>query len=94
MSDAVETPAVTVEFFGMARQKAERSEITVQGRTLAEVLASVQRAFPALGGLLQECGQINNQYLVSIDGREFLTELGRVVERGNRIVILGADVGG
>jgi hypothetical protein len=95
MSQAVPiAPLVTIEFFGMARQQAGCVEMTTRGRTLAEVLAAVQVACPALNGLVEYDGQINRQFLVSIDAGEFLTDSGRALESGERVLILGADVGG
>ena len=95
MSQAGPTaPVVMVEFFGMARQKAGCAELTTRGRTLAEVLAAVQEACPALNRLVEYDGRINPYFLVSIDAGEFLTDAARALESGERVLILGADVGG
>jgi hypothetical protein len=84
---------VTVEFYGMARQNAGRALMTASGRTLAEVLQAVARECPALRELVQN-GEIDRHYLISIDGREFLTDPTKTIASGTRILILGADVGG
>ena len=42
---------VTVEFYGVPRQRAGRSELAVAARTVAELLEAVERACPGLAGL-------------------------------------------
>jgi hypothetical protein len=85
---------VMVEFFGVPRHRVGRAELAVAAGTLAEVLAAVERACPALRGLLREGGHVAPHYLVSIDGERFLTDLGRRVPPGGRVLLLSADAGG
>ncbi len=85
---------VTVEFYGIPRQRAGRAELTVQAGTLAEVLAAVERACPGLARLLQADGRLAPHYLLSMDGQRFVTDPGRQLRPGDRLLLLSADVGG
>ena len=86
-------PLVIVELLGLPRHKAGRSELTVTGRTVGEVLAGVGRECPGLRPLVV-ADQINPVYLLSWDGDRFVTELAEPVIVGARLLILGADAGG
>jgi hypothetical protein len=85
---------VTVEFFGMPRHRAGRAELAGPWATVAEALAAVERACPGLEGLVRPDGRLAPHYLVSINGRDFGTELGRALEPGDRLLLLSADAGG
>jgi hypothetical protein len=60
---------VTVEFYGIPRQRAGRAELAVAPGTVAELLAAVERACPGLAGLVREDGRLAPHYLLSVDGR-------------------------
>src|SRR5262245_38571918 len=85
---------VIVELFGIARHQAGCSELTVEGRTVLDVLNAVRSTQPKLLGLVTENGAVARQYLVSLDGDRFIDDTGEVVPRGSRLLILGADPGG
>jgi molybdopterin converting factor small subunit len=90
----VTVPVVTVEFLGMARHRAGRSELSAAGRTVAELLVAVVRACPKLGGLFTESGAVSRQFLISIDGQRFTDDPNEVIPTGCRLLIFGADAGG
>lgn len=85
---------VTVEFLGVPRLRAGRSELAVNARTLAEALAEVERACPGLAGLADADGRPAAHYLVSIDGRRFISDPGQPLRPGERLLVLSADAGG
>ncbi len=85
---------VTVEFFGIPRRRAGRAELAVPAATLADALAAVERACPGLGPLRQADGRLVAHFLVSLNGGEFVTDLGRALGPGDRVVLLSADAGG
>jgi molybdopterin converting factor small subunit len=62
------------------------------GTTLGEVLAAVTAAYPALQ-ILQGDG-VSPEYLVSLDGARFTTDLAEPLVEGDSVLILGADAGG
>ena len=84
---------VIVEFYGVPRLLAGRAELAVPPGLLSEVLAAVERACPRLKGLVEK-GRLAPQYLLSLDGKEFVTGLSRELVSGTRLLLLSADAGG
>ena len=87
-------PAVTVEFYGVPRARAGRKELIVSAGTAGAALAAVVQACPALAGLRRPDGQLAPQYLLSLDGERFVTDLAQPLRPGDRLVLLSADAGG
>jgi molybdopterin converting factor small subunit len=85
---------VTVEFYGIPRHRAGRSELAVPAGTVAQVLAAVERACPALAGLRLASGRLAPHYLLSVDGRHFVAEPQERLRAGERVLLLSADAGG
>lgn len=85
---------VTVEFFGIPRQRAGMPELSVQAGTLGEVLSSVENNCPGLKGLVQSSTGLTAAYRVSINGQRFVENLEETLAPGERILILSADAGG
>lgn len=86
--------AVTVEFYGVPRQRAGRAELTVPAGAAAEALRAVERACPRLAGLVSADGRLVAHYLLSLDGRRFLSDLREQLPPGARLLLLSADAGG
>jgi molybdopterin converting factor small subunit len=86
--------SVIVEFFGIPRQRAGRAEVTVEARTVAELLAAVERACPGLRGLVGPGGRLAPQYLLSVEGERFVTDPEQPLPAGARVLLLSADAGG
>jgi molybdopterin converting factor small subunit len=87
------TGLVTVEFFGIPRQRAGRAELQVAAGTVAELLAAIVQACPGLAGLVRQ-GRLSPHYLLSLDGREFVSDPAIVLRPGDRLLLLSADAGG
>jgi molybdopterin converting factor small subunit len=85
---------VTVEFYGMPRQRAGRAELNVQADTMAELLDAVVKACPGLTGLVQKDGRLAPQYLLSMNGERFVDRGPESLTTGARVVLLSADAGG
>ncbi len=85
---------VEIEFYGVARLRSGTPSLEVHADTLRQALEAVQRACPALDPLIGDDGRIHPAYLVSINGREFVTDLSRFLQTGDHVLILGADAGG
>jgi molybdopterin converting factor small subunit len=85
---------VFAEFFGVPRARAGRNELELPSGTVAEILARVEAACPGLQGLRRADGRLAGHYLLSLDGREFVTDLNQVLSPGERLLILSADAGG
>jgi hypothetical protein len=84
---------VIVEFYGVPRLLAGRAELAVPSGPVSAVLAAVERACPRLTGLVEQ-GRLAPQYLLSLDGKEFVTDLSRELAPGTRLLLLSADAGG
>lgn len=85
--------SVTVELFGMPRHRAGVAELTVMARTVGDLLEAVARDCPGLAGLV-ESGRLAPQYLLSINGQRFVSNLSAVLHASDRVLLLSADVGG
>jgi molybdopterin converting factor small subunit len=85
---------VTVEFYGIPRQRAGRAELAVAARTVGELLEAVERDCPGLAGLRRPDGRLAAHYLLSIDGRQFVTDVRQELRPGDRVLLLSADAGG
>lgn len=84
---------ITIEFFGIPRHRAGRSELAVEAATVAEALEAVQQQCPSLHGILKG-KRVAPHYRISINGQRFVTDLGEKLAEGDRVLILSADVGG
>ncbi len=85
---------ITVELYGIPRERAGRAEWTVEAHTVREALTALERACPRLAGLLLADGRVAPEYLLSIDGRRFVADASEVLRPGERVLLLSADVGG
>ena len=85
---------VTVEFYGIPRQRAGRAELSVPAQTVAELLDGIERACPGLAGLRQPDGRLARHYLLSVEGRHFVTDVQQPLGAGDRVLLLSADAGG
>lgn len=85
---------VTVEFYGIPRQRAGVRELRVRAESVGELLAAVQAACPGLAGLTRADGRLAPQYLLSFDGQRFVTVNAELLRPGDRLLLLSADAGG
>lgn len=85
---------VTVEFFGIPRQRAGRAELLVANGTIRETLLAIEQACPKLHGILLPDDRVSPQYLLSINGREFVSDMQKTLDPGDHFLLLSADAGG
>jgi molybdopterin converting factor small subunit len=90
----VETGAVTVEFYGIPRQRAGVAELQASARTVGDLLGVVEHACPGLAGLLRPDGRLTPHYLLSINGQHFVNDVNELLRPGDRLLLLSADAGG
>ena len=86
-------PEVIVEFYGIPRERAGRSELTVQAATVGDALTAVERACPGLQ-TLRTGGVLVPHFRLSLEGVQFLTEMNQPLAPGSRLLLLSADAGG
>ncbi|MEX2174024.1 MAG: MoaD/ThiS family protein [Pirellulaceae bacterium] len=90
---------IRVEFFGVARQRAGLSQLTVplidDSATLGDVLTLVVAAVPGLGGKeFVDEGRLHPSLSANLDGEQFVSDPATLVRGGQSLLILSADAGG
>jgi len=88
------TQTITVEFYGVARLRAGRAEVAVTAHTIVEALRALERDCPGLKGLTTSDSRLSSQYLLSLNGEEFVTDHRQSLRLGSRLLLLSADAGG
>ena len=78
--------------FGLARTRSGVRETSVPAGHLRDALVDLHRRYPAMGIL--DGGKVSDAYLVSLDGRNFLTDPNVAIAPGDRLVFLDAATGG
>jgi molybdopterin converting factor small subunit len=91
--------AIRVEFYGLARQRAGVSEISLsppaERIALAEVLSLASAAAPGFGNSnLVEQGQLHPTLRANLDGQQFISDPDTMIRDGQSVLILSADAGG
>lgn len=86
--------SVTVEFYGIPRERAGCGEVTVAPGPLQTILEEVQRLCPRFTDLRTAHGGISPHYRVSLDGQRFLTDVAEFLPGASRLIVLSADMGG
>jgi molybdopterin converting factor small subunit len=87
-------PDITVEFYGMPRLRAGTATLNVRARDVGELLTALDDVCPELGCLVETVCRLNPQYLLSINGHRFSTNLQVPLRVGDRVLLLSADAGG
>jgi molybdopterin converting factor small subunit len=85
---------VTVEFFGIPRQRAGVAETTSRSGRLGDVLADLERRFP---GLTEDCladGRLRPACVANLNGEAFVSDPATILSPGDALLILSADAGG
>jgi hypothetical protein len=85
---------VTIEFFGIPRQRAGRADLALPASTVAELLQRLEHCCPGLTSLRQPDGRLSPHYLLSLDGERFVTDPQHELRPGDRLLLLSADAGG
>jgi sulfur-carrier protein len=89
---------VRIEFYGIARQRAERSQLALelprQSATVGEVLAEVARLAPDFGRECLTQGRLRSELTLNIDGERFISDPATPISDGQCLLILSADAGG
>jgi hypothetical protein len=86
--------SLVVEFYGIPRQRAGRTTLTVAAGSLAEVLTAVEQHCPSLQDLRGPKGAVSPHYRISLDGQRFVTEPDEILPADSHLLILSADAGG
>ena len=85
---------VTIELYGIARRRAGRESVVVEGFTLHEALVALERAAPALRGEVVEGGSLAPHWRMALDGTSFVEDGATPLVDGTRWVLLSSLAGG
>ena len=87
-------PSIHVEFFGVARSRANVAAVTLDVVSLREVLAQIGERFPALAELCVEEGELAPGWLLNVNGVAFTRDLRASLNDGDNVLLIPADAGG
>ena len=85
---------VTVEFYGIPRERIGRAAVAVEAPTIRSLLGSLRERFPDFAASCLIDDELRPEFLLSLDGREFTRDPDRPLKDVNSVLILTADVGG
>ena len=86
--------SISVEMFGIPRQRAGVSQALAEGVRLSEVLANLAQRFPRLADECIADGRLQQGYLANLNGQRFVSDPATPLEPGDSLLILSADAGG
>jgi molybdopterin converting factor small subunit len=85
---------VRVEFFGIPRQRAGIEAVDIDATNLGDAIETVGLKFPALAECCFNETSLKQGYLGNINGKRFTSDPETLLEPGDTVMILSADVGG
>jgi molybdopterin converting factor small subunit len=86
--------SVTVELFGIPRQRAGVAMTEAEGSRLDEVLLDLARRFPRLADECIADGRLQSGTMANLNGQRFVADPATVLKPGDSLLILSADAGG
>jgi molybdopterin converting factor small subunit len=91
--------SITVEFYGIPRQRAGMASCAVEGATLGQALASLAGRCPALAAACFSGDEtkgyaLHESYSANINGERFVRDPAAALEPGDTLLILSTDAGG
>ena len=87
-------PSIKVEFFGVARSRANVAAVTLDVVSLREVLSQIDDQFPALAELCVEDEELAPGWLLNVNGAAFTRDLQTPLNDGDNVLLIPADAGG
>lgn len=87
-------PAVHVEFFGVARSRANVRSLTVDAGCLGEVLMHLRTQCPAISELCMQGDELTRGWLLNVNGARFTRDLTTPLHEGDSVLLIPADAGG
>jgi molybdopterin converting factor small subunit len=82
-----------VEFLGIPRERAGMAELEIEADTLGQAFGAVASRCPALRQLITPDG-LHSSLAANLNGDRFVSDPATRLARGDRLLILSADVGG
>ena len=85
---------ITVELFGIPRERAGVAKAQCAPGRLGDVLADLVARFPRLADECVTGGRLQSGYMANLNGQRFVSDPETVLEPGDALLILSADAGG
>ncbi len=85
---------ITVEFFGVPRERAGVKLTTAAGGTLGDLLRGLETRFPRLAGDCLQSGRLRPGFAANLNGERFVSDPETPLKPGDTLLILSADAGG
>ncbi|MCA9044565.1 MAG: MoaD/ThiS family protein [Planctomycetaceae bacterium] len=85
---------VTVEFFGIPRERAGTSSVAIRAKTLGHVVELLAARFPEFASHCFDGNGISTHCLVAVNAVHFTRDLNWKLAPGDTVQFLSADVGG
>ena len=82
-----------VEFLGIPRERIGVSELVIEALTLGELLDGLRQRFPQFGDLMA-ADRLHPAVAANLNGDRVVSDPATPLTRGDRLLILSADVGG
>jgi len=86
--------SITVEFFGIARQRAGVAALQVEAASLRQALRELDAKCPALHGVCWDSNGLLPGYIANRGGERFVSDLDTPLAPGESLLILSTDAGG
>lgn len=83
-----------MEFFGVARSRANVAAVTLDVACLRDVLLRIGEQFPALARLCVEDGELAPGWLLNVNGSAFTRDINTPLNDGDSVLLIPADAGG
>lgn len=85
---------VTVEFYGIARQRAGVASLDVDAGSVGEAFDRLALQLPRWAESCLVNGELKPVFLANLNARHFVAERSHPLAEGDHLLILAADVGG
>ena len=86
--------SITVEFYGIPRERAGVSTARVEAAQLGQVLQALASCYPRLQETCLTGGSLRPGYIASVNGRHFAADPTTPLQPGDVLLIFSADAGG
>lgn len=86
--------SVSVEFFGVVRERAGAAGATSDGSCLGDVLSDLAKRFPRLAAECFDGRRLASGYVASVAGQRFVSDPETPLAAGDSLLLLSLDAGG
>ena len=85
---------MTFELFGTIRLRAGAGSVEIDATTLGSALRQLAETAPALANSVIFGDSLHRAFRVNLNGEQFIADPATMLERGDRVLLIAADVGG